>query len=101
VELDEVQVPGQAREELQTAPILQVNPIVVLVAWVAPVEVDWVEQIAVQEPAVGPVDLEALPAQVSSGQGEPQQVHLALASNDRVASRVQGDWARRQQAQVG
>jgi len=99
VELDEVQVPGQAREELQTAPILQVNPIVVLVAWVAPV--DWVEQIAVQEPAVGPVDLEALPAQVSSGQGEPQQVHLALASNDRVASRVQGDWAQRQQAQVG
>jgi hypothetical protein len=99
VELDEVQVPGQAREELQTAPILQVNPIVVLVAWVAPV--DWVEQIAVQEPAVGPVDLEALPAQVSSAQGEPQQVHLALASNDRVASRVQGDWAQRQQAQVG
>jgi hypothetical protein len=86
VELGEVQVPGQAREELQTDPILQVQPIEVRVDWVAPVE-----QIVILELSVGPVDWVATPARVFSVLGEPQQVLLALASNDRVGARVQAD----------
>jgi hypothetical protein len=46
VELGEVQVPVQVRD--QTAPILQGKPIVV--------PVDWVEQIAIPELPVGPED---------------------------------------------
>ena len=96
MELGEVQVPGQAREELQTDPILQVQPIEVRVDWVAPVE-----QIVILELSVGPVDWVAMdwvamdwvatPARVFSVLGEPQQVLLALASNDRVGARVQAD----------